>query len=147
MLLKNGYNTDGTPGLGFMTKHKNLSENLKNTLFTPEENTALSNAQSVAQTKAGRKTTLNTAAAKYGLGGIVGGGLGHALGIPWYVGAPIGAGLAGGTKHLGMKLLSPDSLGEFNSLFKPKDQSPTQMGGLLKKSPLLTLGAMQGANQ
>ena len=149
-LLKNGYNTDGTPGLGFMTKHKNLSENLKNTLFTPEENTALSNAQSIAQTKAGRKTTLNTLGAQYGLGGLVGYGASHAIGVSPLTGAALGAMASGKAKSLAanqMNKLFGSSLEDFNGLFKGNPSSVVHGNSIVKNKPLLALGAIQGASQ
>lgn len=144
ILLKNGYNTDGTPGLGFMTKHKNLSANLKNTLFTPEENQALSNAQSVAQTKAGRKTTLNTLGARLG-GGALGGALvSHTMGIPPELGATLGMGATTFGKNALMNKLTPDSLEDFNALFNRKNLVSSSKNGISNKAPLLALGAVQG---
>ena len=146
-LLKNGYNTDGTPGLGFLTKHKNLSQNLKNKLFSQEENSALSNAQTVAQTKAGRKTVLNTLGAQYGLGALAGSGIGHLAGIPLSVSAGLGATLSGTGKRMILDNLSPRSLESFNGLFKGKDGYIQKDPPLLRKSPLLALGAIQGSDQ
>tara|TARA_R110001632_G_scaffold216892_1_gene345324 strand:+ start:10464 stop:12215 length:1752 start_codon:yes stop_codon:yes gene_type:complete len=150
LLLGKGYNQDGTPGASFLNKYKNLSPNVKQTLFSGEEKEALDNAQSASGKIAGTK---RAGLLKGAAGALLGGAGLHSIGVPAEFAYPASIAAATQAKAAARLALSPKSLGHYNNLFKGEAtpetaqlQSHPNLNALANK-PLMSLGLWQGANQ